>query len=71
MQGMLSAFKGLIVDWRRGAVSPVGGTWETMRVGASFWRDLRWWRSHLVHRSLAAFECEPMGEGVLTGTDAS
>ena len=71
MQGMLSAFKGLIVDWRRGAVAPVGGTWETMRVGAPFWRDLRWWRSHLVHRSLAAFEREPMGEGVLTGTDAS
>eukprot|EP00966_Prymnesium_polylepis_P003496 80308-Prymnesium_polylepis.1 len=42
-----------------------------MRVSAPFWRDLRWWRSHLVHRSLAAFEREPMGEDVLTGTDAS
>eukprot|EP00966_Prymnesium_polylepis_P074952 1738607-Prymnesium_polylepis.1 len=27
MQGMLSAFKGLVVDWRRGAVAPVGGKW--------------------------------------------
>eukprot|EP00966_Prymnesium_polylepis_P110689 2560359-Prymnesium_polylepis.1 len=26
-QGMLSAFKGLVVDWRRGAVAPVGGKW--------------------------------------------
>ena len=25
MQGMLSSFKGLVVDWRRGAVAPAGG----------------------------------------------
>jgi hypothetical protein len=71
MQGMLAAFKGLVVDWRRGAVSPVGGKWGAMTVGAPFWRDLRWWRVHLARRGLASFEKPKYGEGVLSGTDAS
>jgi hypothetical protein len=71
MQGMLAAFKGLVVDWRRGAVSPVGGKWGAMTVGAPFWRDLRWWRVHLARRGLAPFEKPKYGEGVLSGTDAS
>jgi hypothetical protein len=71
MQGMLSAFKGLVVDWRRGAVAPVGGKWGAMSVGEAFWRDLRWWRMHLEQRSLTPFDTVPMGEGVLSGTDAS
>ena len=71
MQGMLSAFKGLVVDWRRGTVAPVGGKWGAMSVGEAFWRDLRWWRMHLEQRSLTPFDKEPMGDGVLSGTDAS
>ena len=71
MQGMLAAFKGLIVDWRRGAVQPAGGSWGAMTVGAPFWRDLRWWRVHLARRGLSPFEKPKFGEGVLSGTDAS
>ena len=71
MQGMLSAFKGLVVDWRRGSVAPLGGCWGRMTVGAPFWRDLSWWRRHLAGRSLAPFGQEARGEGVLAGTDAS
>jgi hypothetical protein len=72
MQGMLSAFKGLVVDWRRGAVAPAGGNWGTMTVGPAFWRDVDWWLDHLQHRCLAPFtrDCEK-AEGVLAGTDAS
>eukprot|EP00966_Prymnesium_polylepis_P185320 4295502-Prymnesium_polylepis.1 len=63
MQGMLSAFRGLVVDWRRGAVAPVGGKWGAMSVGEAFGRDLRWLRMHLEQRSLTPFGREPMGEG--------
>ena len=72
MQGMLSQFKGLVVDWRRGTVAPVGGAWHELEVTDGFWRDLDWWLDHLHSRSLAPFESEkPMGEAVVTGTDAS
>eukprot|EP00966_Prymnesium_polylepis_P092574 2143113-Prymnesium_polylepis.1 len=71
MQGMLSSFKGLVVDWRRGSVRAAEGSWGQMTVGSAFWRDLSWWRDHLVHRSLASFEKPSSGVGVLSGTDAS
>jgi hypothetical protein len=71
MQGMLSQFKGLVVDWRRGAVSFAGEAWRHLRVGEGFWRDLQWWHDHLVTRSLIPFESEDHAEAVLAGTDAS
>ena len=73
MQAMLSQFKGLVVDWRRGKVSRgPDGRAHAMTVDAAFWRDLEWWRD--------AFErsnCVPVGEerergeAAVTGTDAS
>ena len=72
MQGMLSQFKGLVVDWRRGEVKPMGGRWESMEVTAGFWRDLSWWQANLATQSLAPMQPEPAkAEAVLTGTDAS
>ena len=72
MQGMLAQFKGLVVDWRRGEVKPLGGRWTQMEVGAGFWRDLAWWSENLRFQSLAPMEDEPArAEAVLTGTDAS
>jgi hypothetical protein len=72
MQGMLAAFKGLVVDWHRGKVSCPGGRWESLRLHDAFWRDLDWWHHHLKGRSLIPFESEKaMGEAVLAGTDAS
>ena len=72
MQGMLSQFKGLLVDWQRGQVKPSGGEWRDLSVSQAFWRDLRWWREHLDTRSLAPLEGSAQGaEAVLTGTDAS
>ena len=72
MQGMLSSFQGLVVDWHRGSVAPVGGRWEKMRVGQRFFRDLHWWLDHLETRSLASFGSKSAkADGVLAGTDAS
>ena len=72
MQGMLSQFKGLVVDWRRGSVLPHDGKWRPMRVVEGFWRDLEWWVDHLDSRSLASFDRgAPSPECVLSGTDAS
>jgi hypothetical protein len=71
MQGMLSQFKGLVVDWRRGAVSFEGEAWRHLRVGEGFWRDLQWWQDHLITRGLVPFESESHAEAVLAGTDAS
>ena len=72
MQNMLAAFKGLVVDWNRGAVSPSGGVWESMRVGPRFWRDLRWWHSHLRGQAFTPYvRARRPAEGMLAGTDAS
>ena len=72
MQGMLSSFKGLSVDWSRGRVTPDGKSWRSMHVEDGFWRDLHWWLKHLPTRSLTPFEGAPaLGEAVMTGTDAS
>jgi hypothetical protein len=72
MQGMLAQFKGLVVDWRRGAVSAAGGKWGPVRLTAAFWRDLEWWRGHLEGRGLTPFEGRGCAaSGVLAGTDAS
>ena len=72
MQGMLSQFKGLIVDWRRGSVSFSGGPAQRLTLSDGFFRDLAWWRDHLAYRSLASFSGAPRrAEAVITGTDAS
>ena len=72
MQGMLSQFKGLVVDWQRGQVRPTAGKWQDLSVSPAFWRDLRWWRGHLDQRSLAPLDgTGRAAEAVLSGTDAS
>lgn len=74
MQGMLAAFKGVIVDWRRGTVEFGGQRGRLLELRAGFWRDLRWWQRHLASHSFTSFESfsrQPTGELVLAGTDAS
>jgi hypothetical protein len=72
MQGMLSAFQGLSVDWRRHRVKRVGGTrFEEMTVHEGFWDDVQWWVDHMAARCLTPFEIPPAGEAAITGTDAS
>ncbi len=72
MEGKLSAFKGLVVGWRRGVVAPAAGDWVAMTVGPAFWRNIAWWLDHVQHRSLAPFDRDSVSAGgVLAGTDAS
>ena len=72
MQGMLSQFKGLVVDWRRGTVQPAEGQWRALTVTDAFWRDLRWWEHHLERRSLTPMRSREERRPVaVTGTDAS
>ena len=44
MQGMLSQFKGLTVDWTHGRVKLSRGTeeWRLVRLTDDFWRDVAW-----------------------------
>jgi hypothetical protein len=73
MQGMLSQFAGLEVDWKRGEVRPTGASrWgKGVVVADDFWRDLEWWDDHLETTGGVPLEEEPRGEAVVTGTDAS
>lgn len=72
MQGMLSQFQGLIVNWNRGTVSAPQGGGRRMSVSRAFWRDLAWWRAHLVTHSLAPFTpAARVAEAAMLGTDAS
>jgi len=74
MQGMLSQFAGLEVDWRRGEVRPTGGSegWRKgVEIRAGFWRDLEWWRERLAHRNSTPMEVPARGEVAVCGTDAS
>ena len=74
MQGMLAAFKGLVVDWQRGTVAVAGRSRLPLELQPSFWRDLSWWRRHLGSHSFTTFESvvkRPVGELAITGTDAS
>ena len=73
MQGMLSQFAGLEVDWKRGEVRPTGASrWgKGVVVTDDFWRDLEWWDDHLETSGGVPLEEEPRGEAVVTGTDAS
>ena len=73
MQSMLSSFKGLVVDWRRGSVRHLGGPWSKMWVNASFFEDVEWWTSHLERANcVPLIKRAQVGEPVaLVGTDAS
>ena len=72
MQGMLSSFKGLVVDWRRHVVSAPGSReWQPMQVGSAFWRDLAWWMEHVDRRHSLPFAPPSFGQAAITGTDAS
>ena len=72
MQGMLSQFKGLEVDWRRGLVRrAAGATWGRRTVSAAFWRDLEWWHDSFEKRNCTELVTRPVGEAAVTGTDAS
>ena len=72
MQGMLAAFKGVVVDWRRGTVSTGGLRGLNLELHGGFWRDLRWWARNLKLHSFTPFvKPDSISGGVLTGTDAS
>ena len=72
MQGMLAAFQGMVVDWRRGTVTFAGQSGRQLSLGKSFWRDLEWWKLHLSQCSFThARTRTPAGELMLVGTDAS
>ena len=73
MQGMLSQFAGLEVDWRHGRVRPTrsGAALEEMTVSAAFWRDLEWWDAHFEQRNCVSMDVPTHGEAAITGTDAS
>ena len=71
MQGMLSSFQGMEVDWRRGLVRAARGAWRQMEIGASFWRDLEWLDDHLERRNCVPLAAPQLGEAAIAGTDAS
>ena len=49
LQGSLSQFKGLIVEWDRAVVRCADGhAWKSMTVDESFWRDLEWWQERML-----------------------
>ena len=63
MQGMLSQFKGLVVDWNHGQVKFTdergASGWELLRLSDAFWRDLDWFDDHFEHRNCTSLEEEP------------
>ena len=74
MQGMLSQFAGLEVDWRRGEVRATGGgkQWaQGVRLHPGFWRDLAWWDERLERRNSTPMDVPAKGEVAVCGTDAS
>ena len=73
MQGMLSQFRGLEVDWRHGKVRPAkaGGAAREMTVDGAFWRDLEWFDDHFERRNCSPLCEERTGDAAITGTDAS
>ena len=72
MQGMLGAFKGTIVDWKRGTVSFKGRPGQRLELSDAFWRDLAWWGRCLAGQAFTPFaRSPPVASAVLAGTDAS
>ena len=71
MQAMLRQFRGLEVDWARGAVRHVHGRWRQMSLDGGFWRDLVWWRSAMRRANCTSMASPAVGEAAVTGSDAS
>ena len=71
MQGMLSQFKGLTVDWRRSLVQVANGKWQKISLSIGFWRDLEWWDDCMQRRNCVSLVRPERGEAAITGTDAS
>ena len=72
MQGMLSQFKGLEVDWRRGLVRRIkDSAWAEIELNDGFWRDLEWWVDSFESRNCVSLIEDRLGVAAITGTDAS
>ena len=73
MQCMLSSFKGLEVDWRRGKVKWTQrvGKWFDLQLRPGFWRDLEWWHAHLLLRNCKPMAAERPADAWIAGTDSS
>ena len=71
MMSMLSSFRGMVVDWKRGRVSVGGGAWRDASVPAGFWEDLEWWEDHIDTRHYTPMEVAERRPAVVSGTDAS
>ena len=71
MMSMLSSFRGMVVDWKRGRVSVDGSAWRDATVQAGFWEDLEWWEDHLETRHYTPLEAAERRPAVVSGTDAS
>jgi hypothetical protein len=71
MQAMLRQFRGLEVDWARGAVRHAHGAWRDMELDGGFWRDLVWWRSAMRRANSTPMAVPAVGEAAVTGSDAS
>jgi len=71
MQAMLRQFRGLEVDWARGAVRHAHGAWRSMQLDGGFWRDLVWWRSAMRRANCTPMAVPAVGEAAVTGSDAS
>ena len=72
MQGMLSQFQGLEVDWRRGLVRRIkDSAWAEIELNEGFWRDIEWWFDSFESRNCVSLVEEQLGVAAITGTDAS
>ena len=71
MPGMLSAFAGLVVDWKRGVVRTKTSDWKLVEIRGEFWRDLEWWDDHLECCNCMPMSVPARAEACVTGTDAS
>ena len=71
MQGMLSAFAGCEVDWRKGVVKFKDENWQRLQLHPNFWRDVEWFADHLRNRNCRPMLAEPLGQATISGSDAS
>ena len=71
MLAMLSSFRGMVVDWKRGRVSAGGEAWRRLEVRSGFWDDLDWWEANIRTRNCVPMGVEPRGVAAVAGTDAS
>ena len=71
MQGMLSTFGGLEVDWQHGRVRARHGQWDLVELAEGFWLDVEWWSDHLASRNCVPIDAPRRCEAMVAGTDAS